>query len=162
MRHVYVAADQDGRHKIGVTNNPQARRQQLSRDLGGTAVDMVRIEPHRDDAFDVERRAHATLAAHHEGGEWFQVDQATAINALEAALRETSAPVTRNDGRKLSNGGRPRFLSEPRMASFTCDGEMREAIEEWRRKQSPIPGKSEAMRRLIEAGLSHLDQPSAQ
>lgn len=155
MRHVYVAADADGRHKIGITSNPRARCRQLSKDLEGGSVEMVRIEPHNDNAFDVERRAHASLASYHEGGEWFRVDRAAANAALDAAISASpSSGEAQADGRKLYNGGRPRLLNDPLITSFKCAGSTREAIEDWRKRQSPIPNKSEAIRRLIEKGLA--------
>jgi hypothetical protein len=53
-------------------------------------------------------------------------------------------------------------MAKPKPVSFFADEELLARIDRWRASQPDVPGKSEAMRRLIEAGLSHLDQPSAQ
>jgi Arc/MetJ-type ribon-helix-helix transcriptional regulator len=49
--------------------------------------------------------------------------------------------------------GKPAVLTDAKMESFSMGREMREAIEEWRKRQSPMPTKSEAIRQLIQAGL---------
>ena len=49
--------------------------------------------------------------------------------------------------------GKPPVLTDAKMESFSMGREMREAIEAWRKSQSPIPNKSEAIRALIEKGL---------
>lgn len=92
MLHVYIAADQRGRHKIGVTNNPLSRCRQLSRDLGGERVEMVHIEAHSRLSRELERLAHEALASHHDGGEWFVVERSAALAALELARLQAGAP----------------------------------------------------------------------
>lgn len=92
MRHVYVAADDVGRHKIGVTQNPVNRCRQLSADLGGATVEFVHLEPDNRHAFEVERRAHMLLANQHDGGEWFKVSRSTALAALEMAKLAAGVP----------------------------------------------------------------------
>lgn len=46
---------------------------------------------------------------------------------------------------------RPETLPVKKLLRF--DEEMLEAIDDWRRKQKPIPNVSDAIRQLIELGL---------
>ena len=46
---------------------------------------------------------------------------------------------------------RPEIYPVKKVIGF--DQEMLDAIDKWRRRQTPIPSVSEAIRRLVEAGL---------
>jgi metal-responsive CopG/Arc/MetJ family transcriptional regulator len=45
-------------------------------------------------------------------------------------------------------------LKKGKMVYVSIDEEMEEKIDEYRRSQSPIPSRSEAIRQLIELGLA--------
>jgi hypothetical protein len=58
---------------------------------------------------------------------------------------------SRIDNVKQSKRGRPRVDSEPvtvRMALEALQG-----VDNWRRSQEDLPGRAEAIRRLVEIGL---------
>lgn len=160
MRHVYVAADDAGRHKIGVTTNPMKRCAELSRDLGGRAVQIIHVEPHDSAALAVERRCHALLANRHDGGEWFAVDRAAAMAALAVAKIERQPShfpavpppqrvIAPSEPRKV--GRKPK---NARSVSMKLRNELIARIEAWGAQQEP-PTKTftEAVERLIEKGL---------
>jgi hypothetical protein len=50
--------------------------------------------------------------------------------------------------------GKPPVLRNAKIETFSASEEMRAGIEEFRRQQSPIPTKAEAIRRLVEIGLN--------
>lgn len=53
----------------------------------------------------------------------------------------------------MSKPGRPALFPNKKIIGFS--DEQVAAVEEWRREQTPIPNFSEAIRRLVEKGLSH-------
>jgi hypothetical protein len=87
---VYVAVDTNGWHKVGHTAKPTTREYHLSRERG-CPVRMVHIEPGRINAEYVEVTAHWLLAEHENTREWFKVDAATAIRAVEEAREKVDA-----------------------------------------------------------------------
>jgi metal-responsive CopG/Arc/MetJ family transcriptional regulator len=48
--------------------------------------------------------------------------------------------------------GRPATGMDP-VTAIRLSGELRAAIDNWRRKQADIPARSEAIRRLVQIGL---------
>jgi hypothetical protein len=52
---------------------------------------------------------------------------------------------------KKSRRGRPQVDSEPVTVRMTVDA-LRD-LDDWRRKQEDLPGRPEAIRRLVEIGL---------
>lgn len=88
--HVYVAADPNGWHKIGMTGDPKLRAYHLSRDRR-MPVEMVAVFPARKDAHRVEVTAHWLLADSENAREWFKVDAQTAIAAVEQATAKVDA-----------------------------------------------------------------------
>lgn len=82
---VYVAADQNGWHKIGMTRNPKLRAYHLARDRR-LQVTMVEVFPERIDANRVEVTAHWLLADHENLREWFNVTAAQAVAAVNQAI----------------------------------------------------------------------------
>jgi hypothetical protein len=162
MRHVYIAADADGRHKIGVTNNPRARCLQLSRDLGGIAVEMVHIEPQSSSALEIERHAHQALAALHDGGEWFRVDRSVAISALTMA-KLSVAPLTAPSlpppqvflppPKVRLRPGRPPQFKDPEPLTIKAERSFWREVDAWAEQQPGKPKRSTAARMLIEIAL---------
>jgi hypothetical protein len=169
MRHVYVAADANGRHKIGVTTNPRKRCGELSRDIGGVRVEIIHVEPHGQASFEVEKRAHNTLASHHDGGEWFNVSRETALAAVELAklaLRnppppslpppQTHRPPTHPKPSKATARpvGRPPMLTDGKLVALKADGALWDKVDAWAARQSPtITSRSAAIRAMIERVL---------
>jgi hypothetical protein len=54
---------------------------------------------------------------------------------------------------------RPEIYPVKKVIGF--DQEMLDAIDEWRRRQTPIPTVSDAIRRLIEIGLKSKSKPKS-
>lgn len=144
-RHVYVASDDRGRHKIGITNNPRLRRYHLGRDLG-CPVEIVHTEPLSPEAEAVECAAHWILAERHEGREWFAVSRDEALQALEQAKAQVSdgaLPTVR-----LSTVGRyglpatvARAVTAACRAGETPSDFIRQAVEaELRKREKPSKG----------------------
>jgi len=99
-RHVYVATDDKGWHKVGTTANLGLRRYHLERDRG-TPVRMVHFEPMQPQAELIEISAHWLLAGHENSREWFRVDAETAIGAVRQAAQDVAGghvPHTRFSG----------------------------------------------------------------
>ena len=88
--HVYVAADTDGWHKIGITDDPTTREYHLSRDRG-REVRMVFLSLRRIKPEFVEAAAHWLLSQADSKHEWFDVDQRTAIGAVNSATVQVDA-----------------------------------------------------------------------
>ncbi len=89
-RHVYIASDGRGRHKIGQTVNLKSRRYNLSRDLG-RPVTIIHADPVSPDADAIECAAHWLLVERHGGREWFEVSEADARDALSTAKAQVAA-----------------------------------------------------------------------
>ena len=83
--YVYVVADGAGQLKVGVAAEPRRRLRQLQ--VGNARrLSLRRFVPFQgDDPEAVERYAHWLLRDHHVGGEWFVVDEKTAVVALLGA-----------------------------------------------------------------------------
>jgi hypothetical protein len=52
----------------------------------------------------------------------------------------------------MARVGRPELYPVKKLIGF--DGEMLGAIERWRRRQTPVPSVSDAIRHLVDRGLS--------
>jgi len=83
---VYVVSNEEGWHKIGVTADIDLRLYQLSRDIGFKPVSLVHTVPADRAASKVENLAHWALIDHDHSYEWFKVDAATAIAAVDDAF----------------------------------------------------------------------------
>ena len=92
-RHVYVAADGSGRHKIGFSGNVPLRMYHLTRRLQRPVV-AVHVEPMMRDAEAVEVFAHWALVDRHDHSEWFNATAEEAIEAVRGArLRVVSGEL---------------------------------------------------------------------
>ena len=83
---VYVISGDHGRHKIGVSDNPQQRL----RELQTGSPFPLRLEfvgQTEGEAFAIEGDAHFMLHQHRQAGEWFMVPAEMAIAAVLAAAR---------------------------------------------------------------------------
>lgn len=89
-RHLYIASDGTGRHKIGQTINLKQRPYHLGRDIG-RKVTIVHAEPLSTEADAIECAAHWILADRHDGREWFAVSEVEAREALERAKAQIAA-----------------------------------------------------------------------
>src|ERR1700730_692977 len=84
-----------GKHcltKIGVSTNPNARLRQL-RTASAFPIDFAFVAATPGIGFDIERKAHATRAAHRLHGEWFGVSAAPAVAALRGAAHRLRKPL---------------------------------------------------------------------
>lgn len=92
---LYVLQGEHGLTKIGVSKNPNARLRQL-RTASAFPIDFAFVAATPGTGFDIERKAHATLAAHRLHGEWFDVPAKTAVAAVRGAadgLRKPLRPI---------------------------------------------------------------------
>lgn len=132
-RWVYVAADEDGRHKIGCTGNLDLRMYHLGRDLGFKRVTLVHSTKLDDVADAAENLAHWSLAERPNCREWFSVRAEDAIAAVDAAAARALA------GERITS----RFAVEKRLTiRDDLNARMAEAL---------APGKSR--QRFMEAAV---------
>lgn len=88
---VYIVADENGWHKIGVTTDIDLRLYHLSRDIGFKPVTLVRTIPAGPAAAKVENLAHWALIDFEHRHEWFNAPANVAIEAVEDAMRRHDA-----------------------------------------------------------------------
>ena len=85
--HVYAMKSADGPIKIGVSRNPDQRREELQREFAASiTVVGSAIVYNRRLAFRAEKIAHRILAAVRIKGEWFDVTKEEAIDAINRAI----------------------------------------------------------------------------
>jgi hypothetical protein len=89
---LYVLQGEHGLTKIGVSKNPNARLRQL-RTASAFPIDFAYVAATPGTGFDIERKAHATLAAHRLHGEWFDVPAKTAVAAVRDAAYRLRKPL---------------------------------------------------------------------
>lgn len=145
-RHVYVATDQAGRHKIGVTGNLRLREYHLTRGMGSPVKIIHADGPHLE-AEAIEQTAHWLLADQHDWGEWFNVAKARAVEAIEQAKARVASgehPTVRllskrrgSLGHSLEAGIRAELVAGETRIAF-----IREAVEREikRRSRGKGPG----------------------
>lgn len=84
---VYVITSIDGPTKIGISHQPEHRRMHLQSQFKDRRLELVSvIETDGLPALAVERKAHELLNEVRAHGEWFNVDAAGAVEAIDAAL----------------------------------------------------------------------------
>jgi hypothetical protein len=89
---LYVLQGRHGLTKIGVSTNPNARLRQL-RTASAFPIDFAFVAATPGTGFDIERKAHATLAPHRLHGEWFHVSAGTAVAAVRGAAYRLRKPL---------------------------------------------------------------------
>lgn len=152
IRSLYViGSDVDGAAiKIGLADNVHSRL----RELQACSPLPIRVVKHFDvpraDCFLIERACHRRLATARQHGEWFAISAEQAIEAVELVLsgREWESP-----------SGPDRSGSLLTVVQIRADDVWLAAIDEWRRHQPDIPGRSEAIRRIVYAALSPGHKP---
>lgn len=92
MSYIYVMACDDGTVKVGRSHDPGRRLSAIQTARSG-AVTLAHAAPvHPRLAAAVEASAHAALAPYRLRGEWFRIDAATAVAAVDrAAIRHDAA-----------------------------------------------------------------------
>jgi len=106
---LYVLQGEHGLTKIGVSTNPNARLRQL-RTASAFPIDFAFVAATPGTGFDIERKAHATLAPHRLHGEWFDVSAGTAVAAVRGAayrLRKPLRPIKAGAVAKLQGPAWP-------------------------------------------------------
>lgn len=88
---VYVIGSIGGPQKIGISDNPVARRANLQ--VGNPYRLEIAGQWRCPDADRVEALAHSRLGRHRMYGEWFQVSPDVAIAAVEWATREGKTSI---------------------------------------------------------------------
>ncbi len=122
---VYAIAEQGGAIKIGVAKEPAKRLRDLQ--VGHPrALRLVHVAACAE-ARVVERAAHERLSASRASGEWFDVTEAVAIEAIEAAARGIHANVVDS---LLALG----FGTQARLAA--CAGVKQVAVSGWRKRNA--------------------------
>lgn len=88
--YVYAMSGRHGAIKIGMTSSPLVRLKALQNGYDGS----LRIIGlwQRDDAGDIEGKAHRKLWAWRLHGEWFKITPTQAFEAVMSAILETDAP----------------------------------------------------------------------
>ncbi|KRE07497.1 hypothetical protein ASE63_22625 [Bosea sp. Root381] len=144
-RYVYVIGEDDGPQKIGLSWYPPNRRAFLAR------VTAKRLKLHHYaavsavDVYAVERLAHWRLRDLRLEGEWFNITPSAAAEEVEQAVLAFAA------------GDRAPYAEpkEVERATVIAPASMMARVEEWRRKQTKIPSKSEAIRMLVDQALAN-------
>lgn len=132
--HVYVISSSVGNVKIGMSIDPEGRRDALQANTG-VALRLVSQTKRLDHAQLVERTAHKLLASKRMFGEWFDVTPDEAIAAVQNAI-------------DLVDSGAA--VSHPRLQlNVRIDADLHQAIEEVRKLSSPIPTVTEVIRRAV-------------
>jgi hypothetical protein len=137
--------------KIGIASDVRSRFS----GLGNASPDPLTLEfvseCDRDAAIIIEHRAHEILAQFRVHGEWFDVIAKEAVAAVFKAasdlgfeLHEKEVPTVRQRG--------PKRGSTPGIG-FRLPATLRIKLDRWADKQSDLPGRSEAIRRLLEKAL---------
>ena len=124
-KKIYVIKSDGGPVKIGISSDPDVRRQALE-SHGPNRLTLVHTRD-VDVPGAVERAAHRLLSDHRRKGEWFDVSVADAIAAIDAAL--------------IAGGSQ--------LLTFRADPESLAALDALRRDEEDIPTRSEMVRRVI-------------
>lgn len=143
-RMIYAIQSEAGPIKIGVSKSPSGRAKQIARQQPYGVRLIHSRSPGGQDAFAVEAAAHTLLEAKRHRGEWFDATLEEAIDAIEMAVKMVE-----------SGWHRPiaAHTQSERSAVVLTVGQAFE-IDRWRRAQSPIPSRSEAVRTLVDMVLA--------
>lgn len=107
-QHIYIAGTEEGPVKVGFSRNPRQRIATLN---CASPNDIRLLHCYQVDCnpLHIERAVHSTLHSHRLAGEWFDVDSASAREALlrtaneyGIALIDPPRPAKRKRGRPLS------------------------------------------------------------
>jgi hypothetical protein len=89
---VYVIEDGNGRVKVGTSKDPLRQLAQLrSTSVAPLSFAYIGVTP--SEGYDIESAAHAALAKHNAGGEWFTVEPAEAVGAIAGAAFGLGYPI---------------------------------------------------------------------
>ena len=99
---VYVIEGAPGHIKIGISHDPFSRLATLQ--TASPFPLRLAFSVATPSALNVEREAHAILAAHRAEGEWFLVDQEMAIAAIFGAASRLGVRLGETPGRKRQPG----------------------------------------------------------
>lgn len=153
--YVYVVGDEGGPYKVGFSANPIERLKALRYKDKPQRLQVWHLaeaidEPH---ARATERLAHQYLAEHQmpnrmgtQAGsvlvEWFDAPLQKVIDSVEKARADATRGIEREKVDRY-----PVQLLQ-RLSPALAD-----RIDDWRREQSDIPSRNEAIRRLLERAL---------
>ncbi len=146
MPYLYVIRTPSGLRKIGYSTSPKRRAVELGAhntigERGAFTLEYERECP--APVKDAESHAHAVVQDALVKYEYFAIDLETARAAVDAAIDAMPLPT-----------GEPE--AQERMVKITirCSPELADAVNDWRRRQTPIPSTSDALRALADIGLS--------
>lgn len=142
---VYVIQSDAGPVKIGVSGDPEYRLRQLigSQPFAAKIVHCV-SEPSLP-AYQIEAVAHSLLASFHRRGEWFDVTPEQAAEAIQSAIDLINEGDLTSLEKSSKQSARLQMVISPEEIAH---------IDNWRRHQTPLPSRSEAIRQLVRLGLS--------
>jgi hypothetical protein len=148
MKCVYIMQRQDGAVKIGISEDPQSRRQTVQAEVG-QPVQLCIWSYARPDARRIEALSHKILVESHAYGEWFWVTVREAQAAIEKAIdiHEGRIPDTVSDVYFFPN--RDPNLPVSRL-NTAVDLDLLEKLDAWRIQQGlPIMSRAEAVRVIL-------------
>lgn len=96
---IYVMRGSD-MTKVGISNSPKFRRTALAPESPGLAL-VYSAYPGDKNAPKLERRAHELLSAHRIRGEWFNVGEKDAIDAIAKAAAELGMDLVPHKDRRI-------------------------------------------------------------
>lgn len=113
---VYVATNELGRLKIGVSENVPRRMRQLQ-NSGGVAVNLEAVyHPHYINAQALERRVHQSLVGQRTDGEWFEGvsvnDALVRIESLDTPTKSFKKEINMNLAKVVVAGERLNLAKE--------------------------------------------------
>jgi hypothetical protein len=83
-QRLYVIADSEGLHKVGISNDPSHRLAQLQTGSPRLLRLVYQTKPAAQ-AIDIESAAHRILKRYATHGEWFNCSSGQAVDAVNAA-----------------------------------------------------------------------------
>ncbi|WP_145984815.1 GIY-YIG nuclease family protein [Methylobacterium aquaticum] len=160
--YVYVMADGNGRHKIGLSSHPHYRCYQLLK-VDGIQVELLHgVQFDRGKSAMIERMAQILLEDKRDrpGRDWFHVSLVEAIKAVDDAIAAYDAgdrPITARQRADAIVAARRNFsgaMEEKAVKSAVHIPEsLAKRVDDWRVRQPKIPSRSEALRTLLSLAL---------
>ena len=142
---IYVMKADDGRLKLGISVNPEARAKQI-----GVPVSIIHQTDVIEHARQIEKLAHRVLALHgtHLRGEWFEATLQDAIRAIEVATRQAENQELALGGTLKGGNSDPEGSTRPQI-NIRVGDDVLAAIDDIRSMMRPIPTVADVIRMSI-------------
>ena len=164
--YVYVMADMQGRHKIGISHDPILRVYQIKKSEN-IDINLKRWDAFaREESIEIERLAHYFLlhCRDHPKTDWFFASESEAFAAVDRAIaayragervpsskEQLAAAAAAAKEARAARDLRPK--EKMARLSFELSLESIKKIDDWRARQSRIPNRSEAIRYFLAMAL---------